>query len=99
MILEKAGHRVLTAYTVHEVKEACSREPIDVAVIGQGIPQRERLRVSDLVRSECPAVKLLELYFPWHGKKLSDADDWMEAPSDVPAELADRVTALAGRRR
>ncbi len=95
MILEKAGHRVVTAYDLRQAEQACSREPIEVAIVGQGVPARERQRVRELLRSGCPTAKVLELYLPWVGKLLPDADDWLEVPSDAPAQLAERVSALA----
>ena len=98
LILEKAGHRVVTAYTVQEVELAC-QQPIDVAVIGQAVPARERLRIHHLVRTECPRAKILELYLPSVGRTLPDADDAMLVPSDAPAELAQRVSALAGEQQ
>jgi hypothetical protein len=96
MILQKAGHRVLTVFTVPEVEQACSMESIEVAVIGQGVPHRERQRICDLIRSLCPSAKLLELYIPSLGKSVPDADDWLEVPSVAPAELGQRVSTLAG---
>ena len=99
LILEEAGHRVVTAFTVHEVERACSAETFDVALIGQGLPRGERLRARELLRTQCPTAKVLELYLARHGKALADADDWMEVPSDTPAELAQRVSALASRKR
>ncbi len=98
-ILEHAGHRVVAASNVHDVERACMTEPIDVAVIGQGVPRSERQRIRDLVRNRCPTAKLLELYLPGDGKFLKDADDWMELPADPPAELAERVSQLACKRR
>ncbi len=98
-ILEKAGHRVVTAFTVQEVERACREQPIDVAVIGQAVPARERLRIHQLVRAQCPTAKILELYLPSIGRTLPEADDAMLVPSDTPAELAQRVSALAGERQ
>jgi hypothetical protein len=96
MILQKAGHRVLTVFTVPEAEQACSAQPIDVAVIGQGVPHRERVRIRDLIRNLCPSAKLLELYVPSLGKTIPDADDWLEVPGVAPAELGERVSTLAG---
>jgi hypothetical protein len=96
-ILEGAGHRVVTAYTVEEVEEACAIETIEVAVIGQGVPVRERTRIHELVRTLRPGAKVLELYLIPIGKTLPDADDWLAVPGDAPAELAERVSALASK--
>ncbi len=100
MILEKAGHRVVTVFTIPEIERACGTEPVEVAIIGQGVPGRERQRIRDVLRSDCPTAKVLELYLPWVGRLLPDADDWLEVPSDEPAELGEKVSALAlGRRK
>ena len=99
LILEHAGHQVVTAFTTLEVQAACARQQFDVAVIGQGIPNRERIRIWNLLQTECPSARVLELYRPSTGKMLDAADDWMEVPIQVPEELAHRVTVLATRRR
>jgi hypothetical protein len=96
LILEQAGHRVLTAFTVRDIEDACASDKPDVAVIGQGVPHNERLRVESLVRTKCPGAKLLELYLPSSGKSLPDADDWLVVPAETPRELATKVSILAG---
>ena len=96
LILEQAGHRVITAFTLHEVEEACAAPKLDVAVIGQGVPRNERLRVGALVRAKCPGAKLLELYLPNAGKSLPDADDWLLVPAETPSELATKVSIVSG---
>src|SRR4051812_45126964 len=94
MILERAGHKVLQAKTLSEIRDAVAKGPVDVAVIGQGLAPVERVQMGELVRRECPGCKLLELYIPSQGKAVKNADDWMEVPSDAPPELAQRVSAL-----
>jgi DNA-binding response OmpR family regulator len=96
LILERAGHRVITAFGTRDVEQACASGQFDVAVIGQGVPRDERIRVRALLRSECPAAKVLELYLPSAGKSLTDADDWLVVPAEMPAELATKVKILAG---
>jgi CheY-like chemotaxis protein len=96
LILEQAGHRVVTAFTVQDVEEACDSHKPDVAVVGQGVPHNERFRVRDLVRTKCPGAKLLELVLPSAGRSLPDADDWLIVPAEAPRELATKVSLLAG---
>jgi DNA-binding NtrC family response regulator len=96
LILERAGHSVITAFTLREAEQACDAAKVDVAVIGQGVPRDERLRVGALVRSKCPAAKLLELYLPTAGKSLPDADDWLVVPAETPSELATKVSIMTG---
>ena len=95
MILESAGHRVLVVRTVSEAKKACAGNKVEVAVIGQGVPRPERVRVYELLRQECPTAKILELFLPSDGKVLKDADAWLEVPVTTPPQLAERVTELA----
>ena len=95
MILESAGHRVLSVKNVPEATRACAENAVEVAVIGQGVPRAERVRVFDLLRKQCPTAKILELYRPTDGKALAAADDWLEVPVSTPPRLAERVAQLA----
>lgn len=93
--LIRAGHRVVTAMNEKELSEACQKHQFDVVVIGQTLSKLMKQHVADLIRHHCPDVKVLELYPITIGRALEDADSWIEAPADVPQELADRVTELA----
>jgi CheY-like chemotaxis protein len=95
LILKSAGHQVHRARTQQEVVSACRQNQFDVAVIGQSLSPRMKQVVASLVKEHCPNVKLLELYPPHLGKSVSDADDWLAVPADVPSDLAQRVAALA----
>lgn len=95
LILESAGHRVVSVADEPALIAACEAHSFDVAVIGQTVTSKMKRRVASLVRQHCPAVKILELYQPHLGRTLSNADSWMETPADVPRELADRVDELA----
>jgi hypothetical protein len=97
LILERAGHHVTPAVNVDTVLAACQGRVFDVAVIGQAASRTEKKRIFQLVRQHCPTAKVLELYVPARGKDLPDANEWLEVPVDVPAELAERVAALAGK--
>ena len=97
LILEQAGHTVVTASDESVVTTACRQHTFDVAVIGQAISSKVKRHIMSLIRQHCPSAKILELYrFPT-GKILDDADSWLEVPTDVPQELADRVMALIGK--
>ena len=97
LILEQAGHAVTTALSEREVVSACEQGSFEVVVIGQAVSREQKSRIFSLVRQSCPTAKILELYPPYWGKILPQADDWLQVPLDVPPELADRVTALAGQ--
>lgn len=95
LILEQAGHTVVTATSEPEIVEACGKHIFDVAVIGQTISRRMKRVVASLVRENCPSAKILELYPLHQGRGVEDADAWLLVPSEVPHELAARVNQLA----
>ena len=95
-ILERAGHKVVTATEERELIAACIANRFDVAVIGQTISANQKTRVLSLIREHCPPARVLELFSPNRGKDLAGADDWLEVPASVPSDLAERVSAIAG---
>ncbi len=96
MILERAGHKVVLARSLKEIEQACETTDFDIVVIGQAIIPPEKQRIAELVRRACRDAKILELHRPgYQTRAVHDADDWLEVPSDVPEELASRVSALA----
>jgi hypothetical protein len=95
LILQQAGHEVVTAMEERDVKTACAQRMFDVAVIGQTVSARGKRQIMALIREHCPSAKILELYRFSTGRVLEDADSWLEVPAEVPQELAERVTALA----
>jgi len=96
LILERAGHQVVLAKGLPAIEQACAENEFHVVVIGQALVAPEKRRIADLVRHVCRTAKILELHTPAHSSKaVPDADDWLEVPAQVPAELATRVTALA----
>jgi hypothetical protein len=99
LILEKAGHTVLTAIDQRDVVAACRKHSFNVAVIGQTVSTKSKRAISSLVRQHCPSARILELYQANHGPALPDgeADSWLEVPTDVPQDLAAHVSKLATR--
>ena len=95
MILEAAGHSVITVTDEIALIAACKKHAFDVAVLGQAVSGKIKRHVSRVVREQCPSAKVLELYQPHIGRQVEDADDWLLTPADVPRELADRVDQLA----
>lgn len=98
LMLRSAGHEVHQARTQKEVASLCEEHQFEVAVIGQPISSRMKFVVASLVREHCPAVKILELYHPYEGRALNDADAWLLVPTDVPSDLVERVNELANRK-
>lgn len=99
LILEKAGHTVVTATDQHDVVDACRKHQFNVAVIGQTVSTKSKRTISSLVRQNCPSAKILELYQANYGPALpaGEADLWLEVPTDVPQDLAAHVSNLAAR--
>jgi len=95
LILERAGHTVVSAMDDQTLTTACQKNSFDVAVIGQTVSSNMKQRIASLVRQHCPGAKILELYQQYSGRELTNADSWLSVPVDVPADLADRVNELA----
>ena len=95
LILERAGHTVVSVVDEKKLAAACQENAFDVAVIGQGVSHDIKRRISLLVRQYCGSAKVLELYAPYAGRALDNADSWLEVPVHAPAELVERVNELA----
>ena len=95
LMLEQAGHTVITAGEDQEIVIACQQHRFDVAVIGQSAPPKLKRHLFSLIRRECASAKILELVTPDVDKALQAADSWLELPSLVPYALAKRVDELA----
>ncbi len=95
MVLEVAGHKVVTVTNETAIRAACQKHAFDVAVLGQAVSGKRKRYISGLIREQCLSVKVLELYQPYIGRQVEDADDWLMTPTDVPKDLSDRVDELA----
>lgn len=95
LILQSAGHNVVTAMDEQSVRAACEQQVFDVAVVGQTVSAKAKRQLMALIRRHCPSAKVLELYSFSTGRVLQDADSWMAVPTDIPQDLAERVTAMA----
>jgi CheY-like chemotaxis protein len=76
-LLEQAGYSVLQTTDIRQVIAMCASQTFAVAVLGQHIPAREKLRVTDVVRHYCGA-RVVELY----------ASESPEIPDEVDAHLS-----------
>ena len=99
LILEQAGHTVISARSQQERTAACNKHRFDVAVIGQTVSSNMKKMIAALVRKQCPSAKILQLHGLYEGKSVTDADSWLETPADVPHDLSRRVTELAEAKR
>jgi hypothetical protein len=97
LILERAGHTVVSALDEPSLIAACGQHEFQVVVVGQTVSANIKRRIARLIREGCPGAKVLELYTLSTGKVLEEADSWLEVLADVPQELAARVADLAAR--
>jgi CheY-like chemotaxis protein len=98
LILERAGHTVLPASNSRELEKVCSKHKFDVVIIGQSTPARLKREHIAIIRRFCPTSKVLELYPPYVGKILDDADAWLEMPPESPEQLIATVNRLAEKK-
>jgi DNA-binding NtrC family response regulator len=98
LILEQAGHTVLSASNGQEIEHACLQNKFAVAVIGQSTPTLLKHQNLTLIRKLCPMVRVLELYPSYVGRVLDEADGWLEMPPESPQEFIDLVNLLASKR-
>ena len=96
LMLEQAGHQVISVLTEKDLEKACIENRFDVAVIGHGMSSKAKPRVSALVRQHCPDVAILELHAQYADRTLADADAWLAMPFGPP-EFVDAVNSLANK--
>ena len=77
---------------------AACENPIRVAVIGNSLKAREKMRVSDLVRTQCKAVKILELH-TGISPELPSAHAHLRVTVSQPEGLIEAVNALLPQAR
>ena len=99
LILERAGHSVTQATDLRRVIAACQRDEFHVALLGQLLGFPEKLRVTDVIRKNCPGAKILELYTSVAPEIPKDADAHLSVNSDNLAEdLTGAVNRLSARK-
>jgi CheY-like chemotaxis protein len=99
MLLEQAGHSVAIARDLRQIIAACEREQFSVAVLGQHLPAKEKLRITGKVRELCPGARILELQATL-STPIPTADAHLTASEEAFAEeLIDCVNRLATRKR
>jgi DNA-binding NarL/FixJ family response regulator len=95
LILRQAGHAAMCAIEEHEIIAACKEHNFDVVVVGQAMSDSQKRDLFKVIRQHCGAAKVLELYLPFSGRALKQADGWLEVPARVPTDLAVHVERLA----
>jgi CheY-like chemotaxis protein len=99
LILERAGHAVISVADEPSLLRACQKHSFDVAVIGQTISANMKRHIASIIKQHCADVKMLELYSQFSKQVLSEADAALPVPVDVPRDLADRVNELAQQKQ
>ncbi|MFL6438671.1 MAG: hypothetical protein ACJ71Q_13920 [Terriglobales bacterium] len=94
VILEKAGHNVTLARDLRAVIAACDSGSFDVGIIGQALPPKEKLRVSDTLQSRCTGIKILELHDAI-APDLETTDAHLRVAQTTPENLIDTVNRLS----
>jgi hypothetical protein len=97
LVLENAGHFVITSVEESGIALACQGYPFDVAVIGQSAPAYLKRRIFHLVRKHCGTARILELITTDSGRALEAADAWLEVQPMQAHLFAQRVSELARR--
>lgn len=95
LILERAGHVVVSVLDEASLSAVCRENKFAVAVVGQAMSAVNTRRVAEFIRQSCPGAKVLELYSVASGRIIEDADSWLEVLTDLPQDLETRVTELA----
>jgi hypothetical protein len=98
LILEKAGHTVITAMHDKEILAAMRTNAFDVAVIGQLEVSTIKHYMFEMVRHNCCSARILELFTAEADPVLPEADLCLEVPANSPSDLADKFFELANRK-
>lgn len=86
LILERAGHSITQASDLRRVIAACQSNQFHVALLGQLLGGPEKMRVTDVVRKNCPGTKILELYTSAAPEIPNEVDAHLSLNSDNLAE-------------
>lgn len=88
------GCEVVSVSSYAEAVAACASSAFDLAVIGTGLSETDKIRLHQYVRQTLPAARLIEVH---QGIPLLKCDlDW-EAGSD-PASFVDAIQRLVNRK-
>lgn len=98
LILERAGHRVVQARDLRQVKTACETISFDIAVLGQSLSANEKRRIADVVTSSCKTAKILELHTGLT-PELPEADAALQVGAMEPEGLVETVATLLQTQR
>jgi DNA-binding response OmpR family regulator len=98
LLLEQAGHIVITKAQEGEIVKACLNYQFDVVVIGYSAPAPIKRSIFRLVRRYCKSAKILELTNADSARVLEDADSWLEIDALQPETLPEQIALLMRHR-
>ena len=88
------GCEVVSVCGYAEAVAACAAQTFEVAVIGTGISETDKLQLAQHIKASLPSARLIEIH---HGVALLQSDlDW-EAGAD-PAAFVDALRHLMNRK-
>ncbi|MGH9523735.1 MAG: hypothetical protein ACRD3E_14500 [Terriglobales bacterium] len=91
LMLRGAGHDVTSALGLHDSREACTRGPFDLAIIGHSIPRNDKLEFISAFRQSNPVALVIALTRAGE-ERLSVVDAYVY-PGD-PESLIRTINAL-----
>ena len=96
LVLQGAGHSVSLAKDIRKVVAACSGIRFDVILIGQSLPDKEKLRVYELLQQHGAGARIVEQHV---GAPVLTAADAHIRASESNKKLTAIIEDLIGRRQ
>lgn len=93
LVLERAGHQVIQARDLRQVKTACENISFGIAILGQSLNSSEKKRIADVVLASCKTAKILELH-TGIAPELPEADAHLQVGAMEPKGLVEAVNTL-----
>jgi len=92
LILQRAGHEIHAVHNLKEMERACQTQQYDLAILADALPDMEKMRIADVIRKACPALRVLELHTGLV-PTVSDADAQLQVSASRPEGLVEAVAA------
>jgi hypothetical protein len=94
LILEFAGHTVVTAQNSPQIITACQNYAFAFAIVGQSGDASKDREWTAVIRTYSPETKILEIFLPNFGPNVPNVDAWHQGPED-PRTLVATIAALS----
>jgi len=96
LLLESAGHSVVSAFGHHEALESCTTGEFELVIIGHSIPKKDKLDVIERFRKTNPDATVIALIRGGEGRLL-EVDHYV-SPGD-PEDLLRSIAWIVNPRR